>query len=127
MAWQIADQGVVPRFEDEVQRPRLARGYPIDLTDGAALTRLLALEQVARRLCRLRDDEPDLALRCPLGPREDAELVDLDGHEGLRGHGVPSRDGAGNGDDCDDRDPKSELSHFHRLPSSCWMLSSVAY
>src|SRR4249920_188940 len=123
MPREIANQRVVPRLEDQVQRPRLTRGHARDLTDVATLVRFLALEQVTRRLCRLednelvldgadvRDNEPDLALRCTLRPREYAELVHLDGHERLRGHGLPSRDRAGDGYDCDDRDPKYELSH----------------
>src|SRR4249920_2216203 len=124
MPREIANQRVVPRLEDQVQRPRLTRGHARDLTDVATLVRFLALEQVTRRLCRLednelvldgadvRDNEPDFALRCTLRPREYAELVHLDGHERLRGHGLASRDGARDGYDCDGRDPKCELSHW---------------
>jgi len=124
---QVADESVVRGLEDEVQRPRLARRHRTDFTHIAALVRLLALEQVSRGLRRLQDDklmrnradvrdnEPDLALRRTLRPREDAEFVYLDGDERLRGDGVPGRDGTGDGYHGDSGDRNCEFSHGSRL------------
>src|SRR6187401_485673 len=57
VAWQVADERVVPPTEPEVERPCLTRRHTADLTYGAGLVGLVSLEQVAGGLVRLQDDE----------------------------------------------------------------------